>query len=69
VLITGGLGGLVVRHLAREHGVGRLLLVSRRGRVAGGVAELGCARSGEVCDVAERDALARVLESTPPSMS
>ena len=37
---TGTLGGLVARHLVAEHGVRRLLLVSRRGAEAPGAAEL-----------------------------
>ncbi len=43
VLITGGTGGLgavVARHLVAEHGVRRLLLVSRRGLGAEGAEEL-----------------------------
>ena len=37
---TGGLGALVARHLAGEHGVRRLVLTSRRGPDAEGAAEL-----------------------------
>ncbi|WP_236664550.1 KR domain-containing protein, partial [Streptomyces noursei] len=43
VLITGGTGGLgaqIARHLVDEHGVRNLLLVSRSGERAAGVAEL-----------------------------
>ncbi|MET7443434.1 MDR/SDR family oxidoreductase, partial [Streptomyces sp. NPDC005568] len=43
VLVTGGTGGvgsLVARHLAREHGVRSLLLASRSGPAAPGVDEL-----------------------------
>src|SRR6185436_12778132 len=43
VLITGAtgtLGRLFARHLVSDHGVRHLLLVSRRGREAGGVLEL-----------------------------
>ena len=43
VLITGGLSGigaLVARHLAEQHGARHLLLVSRRGLEAEGAAEL-----------------------------
>ena len=72
-LITGGtgaLGGLLARHLISNHGVRRLLLVSRRGAEAPGAAELGDelrALGAEVriagCDVADPDSLGALLAS------
>ncbi|WP_433545013.1 SDR family NAD(P)-dependent oxidoreductase [Streptomyces sp. CA-294286] len=72
VLVTGGTGGLgreVARHLVVQRGVRSLLLVSRRGLGAPGAVELRdelCAVGAEVavvaCDVADREALAEVLE-------
>ncbi|MEW1930457.1 type I polyketide synthase, partial [Streptomyces sp. NPDC088360] len=71
VLITGAtgtLGGLVARHLVAERGVRNLLLVSRRGELADGAAELRdelLAQGTEVtfaaCDVADREALKDLL--------
>jgi NAD(P)-dependent dehydrogenase (short-subunit alcohol dehydrogenase family) len=72
VLITGGTGGLgavVARHLVAEHGVRHLLLLSRRGRDADGVAELERELDATVtvaaCDVTDRDALAAVIAAIP----
>ncbi|RJO70333.1 SDR family NAD(P)-dependent oxidoreductase, partial [Nocardia panacis] len=69
---TGGLGALVARHLAVEHGVRHLVLVSRRGGDAEGAqglrAQLGeCGAQVRVvaCDIAQRDRLAELLASIP----
>ncbi|MFI1222601.1 MULTISPECIES: SDR family NAD(P)-dependent oxidoreductase [unclassified Streptomyces] len=67
---TGGLGALFARHLAEHHGIRNLLLVSRRGPAADGVAELvagleavGCQVRVAACDVSSRDQLAALLSS------
>jgi NAD(P)-dependent dehydrogenase (short-subunit alcohol dehydrogenase family)/aryl carrier-like protein len=75
VLVTGGTGGigaLLARHLATEHGVRHLLLVSRRGPEAEGASELqaeleglGCEARVAACDVSDRQALAELIESIP----
>ncbi len=71
VLITGGtgvLGGLVARHLVRDHGVRRLLLVSRSGggeELRDELTRLGADVTVARCDVADRDSLARLLASVP----
>ncbi|MFJ7209934.1 type I polyketide synthase, partial [Streptomyces sp. NPDC098789] len=69
---TGTLGGLVARHLVAEHGVRHLLLVSRRGDTAPGVTDLVADLSGlgadvsvAACDVADRIALADLLDRIP----
>ncbi|MFD7028340.1 type I polyketide synthase [Streptomyces sp. NPDC059917] len=69
---TGTLGGLVARHLVAEHGVRHLLLVSRRGDAAPGAANLVAELSGlgadvsvAACDVADRVALADLLDRIP----
>ncbi|MYZ39293.1 MULTISPECIES: SDR family NAD(P)-dependent oxidoreductase, partial [unclassified Streptomyces] len=71
VLITGGTGGLgavFARHLVAEHGLRKLLLVSRRGPAAEGAEELAAeltAQGADVvlaaCDAADREALAELL--------
>ena len=65
---TGSLGGTIARHLVAEHGVRQLLLTSRRGAAAEGVAELTAELTGlgaEVdvvaCDATDRAALGAVL--------
>ncbi|WP_432004296.1 type I polyketide synthase [Streptomyces sioyaensis] len=70
---TGGLGGLVARHLVAEHGVRHLLLASRRGPRAPGVdvlreelTALGAEVTVAACDTADREALRGLLGSVPP---
>ncbi|MFF4318710.1 SDR family NAD(P)-dependent oxidoreductase [Streptomyces sp. NPDC001568] len=75
VLVTGGTGTLgahVARHLAAEHGLKNLLLLSRSGEAAAGARELradlaalGCEATFAACDTADRDALREVLDGIP----
>ncbi|MEV6831388.1 type I polyketide synthase [Amycolatopsis sp. NPDC051102] len=76
VLVSGGgtLGALAARHLAARHGVRRLVLASRRGREAGGVAELvaelaglGAEVSVVACDVSDREQTASLLKEFRPT--
>jgi 5-hydroxydodecatetraenal polyketide synthase CpkA len=65
---TGGLGALLARHLVTEHGVRRLLLVSRSGPDAPGAAELSTLDAEitiAAADVTDRDAMARLLAEHP----
>ncbi|GAB2593857.1 polyketide synthase [Paractinoplanes abujensis] len=69
---TGGLGGLVARHLAGRHGVRHLLLTGRRGadspgarQLAAELAALGVTLTVAACDAADRDAMAEVIDGIP----
>ncbi|MEV7096265.1 type I polyketide synthase [Amycolatopsis sp. NPDC051045] len=69
---TGGLGGLVAKHLVTAHGVRSLLLAGRRGPDAPGAEELRAELSAlgadvtiAACDAADRDALAALLAAHP----
>ncbi len=70
---TGGLGALMARHLVTRHGVRHLLLASRRGTEAEGVAELvaeleglGASVGVAAADVADREQVKALLEGIAP---
>ncbi|MFD8104677.1 SDR family NAD(P)-dependent oxidoreductase [Nocardia fluminea] len=75
VLVTGAsgaLGSVVARHLAARHEVRHLLLVSRRGpespelaRLQTELAEQGVEVEVAACDIADRAAVAELLERIP----
>nr|WP_209310521.1 type I polyketide synthase [Streptomyces spiramenti] len=75
VLVTGGTGLLgthVARHLVARHGVRRLLLTGRRGPdapdaagIAAELTALGAHVTVAACDVADRSALASLLDRIP----
>ncbi|MFC7639645.1 beta-ketoacyl reductase [Streptosporangium lutulentum] len=69
---TGTLGRLVARHLVTARGVRHLLLLSRRGAAADGMAalheeltDLGATVTVAACDAADREELAGVLGAVP----
>nr|AXL05514.1 polyketide synthase [uncultured bacterium] len=71
---AGSLGALVARHLVTRHGVRHLVLASRRGRAADGVADLvaelteqGAAVSVVACDLTDRDQVAALVGAHQPS--
>ncbi|PYC63465.1 beta-ketoacyl synthase, partial [Micromonospora arborensis] len=67
VLLTGGsgaIGGLLARHLVERHGVRHLALLGRRAADPAQIdelSELGARVTTHACDLADRDALRRVV--------
>nr|AXL05707.1 polyketide synthase [uncultured bacterium] len=71
---AGSLGALVARHLVTRHGVRHLVLASRRGRDAEGMAELVAELTGHgatvapvACDLSDRDQVAALLDTHRPT--
>src|ERR1044072_1118454 len=67
VLITGGTGALgreLARHLVTEHGVRKLVLIGRGGRMPEPL-DLDADVTVRGCDVADREALAALLAELP----
>ncbi|GAA3986874.1 type I polyketide synthase [Allokutzneria multivorans] len=69
---TGGLGGLLAKHLVVKHGVTNLVLTSRRGGAAPGAADLKASLAAlgadvtiAACDAADRAALESVVDAVP----
>jgi acyl transferase domain-containing protein/acyl carrier protein len=69
---TGGLGGLIARHLVQDHGVRHLVLLSRSGGQAPQASSLVTELTGlgaqvtlRACDIADRSALERALAAIP----
>ncbi|MFD4245130.1 beta-ketoacyl reductase, partial [Streptomyces sp. NPDC058525] len=69
---AGALGALVARHLVTRHGVRSLVLASRKGPDAEGMAELiaelteqGAAVAAAACDVSDRGQVKALLASVP----
>ncbi|MEV5378203.1 SDR family NAD(P)-dependent oxidoreductase [Streptomyces nondiastaticus] len=67
---TGGLGGMLARHLVTERGAKHLTLVSRRGEAASGapllrdeLTALGADVTVVACDMADRGAAGRLLDA------
>ena len=70
---TGGLGALAARHIVAAHGVRSVVLASRSGAEAEGVAELRADLEGAgahvaivACDVADRAEVSAALDAVPP---
>ncbi|MFE5868504.1 SDR family NAD(P)-dependent oxidoreductase [Streptomyces roseifaciens] len=65
---TGGLGGILARHLVRTHGVRSLVLAGRRGSAPALEAELtalGADVTAVACDMGDRAAVERLLAAHP----